>query len=163
MLRRQVACLLVGLGLMTFVLAGAGCVSGTSRYYMPLVAERFSPKSDRVRIPILEQPPTRSFLVIGKFAFESTDDLNFIYKSLQYNARKNGADAIIVQSLTSRRVQWIETVGPWVGTSRDLDWATQCDGSWGLDWVDRPVFHPGYTVPREETRRAVQAEMIVFK
>jgi len=163
MFRRQVASLLIGLSLMAFVLAGAGCISYTSQYYMPLVAERFPPKPEGARIPILEQPPNRPFLVIGKFAYESPADLKFIYKSLQYNARKNGADAIIMRSLTSRNVRWINTVGPSVEMSRDLDWVTRCDGSRGLDWVDRPVFHPGYTVPQEATLRSVQAEMIVFK
>lgn len=163
MFRRQVAYLLIGLSLMTFILAGVGCVSDTSRYYMPLVAERFPPKPDGARIPILEQPPNRPYLVIGKFAYESSADLNFIYKSLQYNAIKNGADAIIMRSLTSRNVQWTEAIEPRLEILRNLDWARRCDGSWGWVWVNRPTFYPGYAIPQEQTLRSVQAEMIVFK
>lgn len=164
MFKRGIASLLTACGMaMGLLLVGGGCVSSTARYYMPMVAQRFPPKPDGAIVPILEQTPKRPFTVIGKFAFETDRSLQFIYKSLQYNARKNGADAVIMRSLTAQRQAWMNYGFPWAWPSGAPGWVLGPDGSMNPVWYDWPVFSPGYGVLQEYTVRFVQAEMIVFR
>lgn len=82
----------------------SGCsIQRSSRYYFPMVVRTYPSKPSNVRIPILEHPPKRPYLVIGRMAFETDDGINFVYRSLQYNASKNGADAVIMRLTPKRR------------------------------------------------------------
>ena len=94
----------------TAILILSGCtVQGTSDYYMPVIAHTFPPKPKDAPIPILDQPPKRPYLVIGRMAFQTDNGLKFVHESLQYNARRNGADAVILR-LSSRRQDMMDVV-----------------------------------------------------
>ncbi len=81
------------------VLVFSGCsIQRTSRHYFPLVAHTYPAKPSTVQVPILDKPPKQHYLPIGKMNFETDNGMGFIYQSMQYNARKHGADAVILQT-----------------------------------------------------------------
>jgi|GEM_PF-6934273 len=75
-------------------------VQRSTRYYWPTVAQTFPPKSPTTRLPILNKPPKQPYVVIGTMSFDcKPDEMNDLYKILQYNARRHGADAIIMKMI----------------------------------------------------------------
>ncbi|PWU09814.1 MAG: hypothetical protein C5B47_02960 [Verrucomicrobia bacterium] len=85
--------------ILTLVLFSSGCgLQRSTRYYWPTVAQTFPPKSKATRLPVLDHPPKQPYTVIGTMTFDSkTDEMNELYRILQYNGQRNGADAIIMK------------------------------------------------------------------
>jgi hypothetical protein len=143
----------------------AGCaVSSTSQYYLPTVGETFPPKPQDFVVPILEKPPAQPHRVIGQLQFTTDRGWSFVRDSIEYNARRNGADAVILKTMDAReesgwartppRTTWVPVAGPPV----------RCENGryyYPTRWV--PVTSPGVLVPATWEVIGFVAEMIVFR
>lgn len=124
----------------------------------------YPPKPEDAAIPILGKPPGRSHDVIGRMAFASTRGWPFMRQSLLYNARTNGADAVILRKADETRefgigrvpprVEWVPVPGPVYETKKGRYYR-------GTQWI--PFVQPGYTYPMTWRQMAVDAEMIVYR
>lgn len=82
----------------------AGCAMtprDTVVYYHPSSAVKRPPKPKDYDIPILTFPPKRKYEVIGRFTmrekfYDVEDGYDFMNCAAEYNARRAGADAILV-------------------------------------------------------------------
>jgi len=150
--------------LVALVLAGCASVSSTSQFYLPYTETVYPPKPKDARIPILGKAPARAHKVIGRLSFSTSEGWGFLRKSMEYNARQQGADAVILRSAQSRnrttmvqvpaQFDWIPVSGP---AYRDRK-GRVC---YGTTYV--PIYRPGYTYPSTWTITSLVADMIVFK
>ena len=83
------------------LLTGCASVSSTAVFYQSTTANSYPPKPANAVIPILTAPPSRPHLEIGRFAFQTTFGYTFAVNSALYNARRAGADAVIMKSCKS--------------------------------------------------------------
>ncbi len=142
---------------------GSGCASvkSTAIHYVPTTLDVFPPKSKDFPIPILEKAPDRRYRTIGKFAFETALGYRFARDAILYNARRNGADAVILNNVSGRRelfltrvparVDYVPTVGYYGGYGY---------GGYGRYASYYPIYRPGYVRADEEVVTSVDAEMI---
>ena len=149
-----------------FALLLAGCVtpSSTAIFYLPYTTEQRPPKPKDAPIPIFGKPPSQPHKTIGRLSFATDRGWRFLRESMLYNARANGADAVVLKDATSREqvglartpstVNWVPVPGPvYQGRKGNTYYGTQ--------WV--PIFQPGFVYPTSWTITAIDAVMIVFK
>jgi hypothetical protein len=83
------------------------CVSGTSKYYYPETTRVYPPKPKDFPIPLLKEAPARAYTRIGHMKFsKKTEDAcgeDFMIRAVEYNARRVGADAVIVNESSVER------------------------------------------------------------
>lgn len=151
------------MAILSCLLAGCASVQSTAAYYMPVTAKYYPPKSEDTPIPIFGQAPDRRYSVIGKLAFETDQGWNFLRKSMIYNARMNGADAVILKATSQRRQTSLVNVPP------QMDWVPVNNYYRGrkgrvygnTTWI--PVMQPGYVRAYTQDIMGINSEMIVFK
>lgn len=160
------------LALALVALSGCASVSSTAQFYLPMTSEVFPPKPRDFQIPILGAPPEQPYKVIGRLAFRSDLGWRFLRESMIYNARRNGADAVILRDATSREqvnytqvppsVDWVTVPGPVVAVNSN---GRKGCGNVGYVTYPRtvPIFQPGYVSRWVQTILSINAEMIVFK
>lgn len=145
-------------------LTGCASVSSTSQYYFSETTRVYPPKEKDAVIPILNQPPKQSHTVIGRLAFSTDLGWPFLRKSMIYNARVNGADAVILKSLKTQRNEFFTNVPP------QVDWIpvqnyVQCRNNNRVqsytNWI--PIFQPGYVRRDVVEISTIDSEMIVLK
>jgi len=154
---------LIALGLLTILLSGCASVSSTAVFYTPTTNVVYPPKPGEWVIPVMAKPPDRPYAEIGRFAFQSDLGYPFMMKALEYNARRAGADAVILGSSKTwsvpfgytvpATVGWIPAWGGWYGG--------RCGGWYGGGAV--PVVYPGYSGVSYDTFTGIEARMIVFR
>ncbi len=151
-------------------LLGAAAFSGcetpasTAIFYLPYTTHFYPPKPRDAVIPILGRAPDRPHEVIGRLAFSTGRGWRFLRESILYNARANGADAVILRETTSRRQLEIVTVPPrftWIPLPGPVYRTKKGTCYGGTQWI--PDFRPGYTSPATWMLTGIDAEMIVFK
>jgi hypothetical protein len=155
------------------ILAGCASVSSTSQFYFPVTTDVFPPKPKDAPIPILGKAPDRPYRVIGRLAFRSDLGWRFMRESMLYNARVNGADAVILQNADSKqqvnytevppRTDWVQVPGPVVAVNNGGGNKKNCNVSYVSYPTYLPVFQPGYVRRWVQTIIAIEAEMIVLK
>lgn len=158
---------------MAFVLAGCASVSSTSQFYFPVTTEVFPPKPKDAPVPILGQAPDRPYRVIGRLAFRSDLGWRFMRESMLYNARANGADAVILKSADSKaqvnftqvppRTDWVPVPGPVIAVNGGGKKNGGCNTTYVSYPYYMPVFQPGYVRRWVQTIIGIDAEMIVLK
>ena len=151
-------------------LSGCASVSSTSQFYFPVTTDVYPPNPKNPPIVILGKAPDRHYKVIGRLAFRSDLGWKFLRESMVYNARVNGADAVILKKSDSKdrlnytqvppRTEWIPVPGPVVAVNNGKNGKNQTYVSYP-SYI--PVFHPGYVQPWIQTIIGIEAEMIVFK
>ncbi len=162
--------------LLAIVSALSGCVSvsSTSQFYFPVTTDVFPPKPKDAPIPILGKAPDKPYREIGRLAFRSDLGWKFMRESMLYNARTNGADAVILNKADSKeqvnfsqvppRTDWIPVPGPVVAVNGG---GGKKKGKSSTTYVSyptyMPVFQPGYVRRWVQTIIAIDAEMIVLK
>ena len=146
--------------ILILILSLAGCRSleYSTRYYTVLTASPLPPKPEGTIIPVIQGEFTRrAYKVIGEMEFESGSSDKHIMNAIQYNGRRNGADAIILKEWTVEKETYTSwhPVG-WFGFSYNN--YRSCDN--GLYWAGN------YQVPLYEsytnTKNKIKAEMILF-
>ncbi len=152
-------------------LAGCASVSSTEQFYFPSTTTIYPPKPKDVQIPILSKSPDKPYRVIGRLTFRTDLGWGFLRKSMVYNARRNGADAVILRKADSKeqvnytqvppRTDWVAVPGPVVAVNN----GRRCNNN--TTYVSYPtyipVFQPGYTRRWVQTITGIDAEMIVLK
>lgn len=150
------------------LLGGCMSVSSTAAYYLSYTTKTYPPKPKDAVIPILGKAPDRPFKVIGRLAFSSEAGWAFMRESMLYNARANGADAVILKSADSRRearftqvpprTDWVPVPGPVIVSNCGKKNSNYYQTSTYI-----PVFQPGYVRRWVAEITAIDAEMIVFR
>lgn len=147
---------------LVLLLPACASVKSTAVFYQPTTTRFYPPKDKHAVIPIMSAPPSRPYTEIGRFAFQSDMGYPFMIKSIEYNARQAGADAVYIKDSRSwvlpyaytvpTTVSWVP-VGGWYGGG--------CGGWYGGAMV--PITYPGYTGVSYQGFIGMDARMIVFK
>ena len=159
--------------LLLVLLAGfSGCasVSSTSQFYFPVTTDIYPSKGKDTPIPILTKAPDKRHTVIGRLAFCSDIGWKFMRDSMIYNARTNGADAVILKKAESKdqvrfteippHTDWIPVPGPVVAVNN----GKHCRNQTYVSYPNyMPVYRPGYIHRWVQTIIGIDAEMIVLK
>lgn len=151
--------------------AAAGCapLSETAVFYTPVSDRSYPPKTKKEEVPVLSEPPGWPHRVIGRFAMQSDRGARFVNKAMLYNARLQGADAVVVRKQGSELRQNFNYIPPgWESIPQSNVIYQQVKNSEG-QWVTVPqvytvmvpVFRPGRTVVDESQWTDVSAEMVV--
>jgi hypothetical protein len=80
-------------------LAGCASLSETTVFYTPVSDRSYPPKDKKEEIPVLAKPPAWPHRVIGRFAMQSDRGYRFVHRAMLYNARRQGADAVVIRKL----------------------------------------------------------------
>jgi len=154
-----------------FVLAAAGCVplSETAVFYTPASDRVYPPKGKREPVPVLSEPPSWPHRVIGRFAMQSDRGYPFVSKALLYNARLQGADAVIIRKMGFDVRQTVNRIpAGWESIPQSNVFYQQVQNDQGQrETVPQvytayvPVFRPERTVVSEKQWTEVMAEMVV--
>lgn len=120
-------------------------------------------------MPVLAEAPPWPHKVIGRFAAQSDRGYAFLYKAVLYNARLQGADAVILrrQAFDLRRI-YNEIPASWENIPQTNVFYQTVKNNNG-DWVTVPqtyttfvpVFRPARTVVSDVQWVELEAEMIV--
>lgn len=157
--------------LLTAILSGCASVSSTSQFYFPVTTDVYPPKAKHAVIPILGKAPDKPYKVIGRLTFRSDLGWKFMRDSMIYNARANGADAVILKDANSKdrvnytevppRTEWVPVPGPVIAVNNG---GKHCNNQSYVSYPTYvPVFQPGYTYRWVQTIIGIDAEMIVLK
>lgn len=139
-------------------------VQSTAQYYLPYSTQTFPPKPKEAEIPILGKAPAERHTAIGRLKFETDRGWRFLRRSMEYNARVHGADAVVLKAVSERRQMEIVQVPPRVDWVPAGGYYQKCENGrvYGYtNWV--PIFQPGYTFPVIDAITGIDAEMIVLK
>jgi hypothetical protein len=103
-------CILSLLGLF----AGTGCqsVAWTRDYYRSSDGHIYPPTPDDTPVQFLDGFPARPHRRIGRFQLTTEATASFMHRAAEYNARKAGADAIVITSLRRIEKPWERYVPP---------------------------------------------------
>lgn len=163
------------LTLLVLAVLFTGCVSvsSTSQFYFPVTTDVYPPKPKDYPVPILGKAPDKPYKVIGRLAFQSDMDWKFMRDSILYNARSNGADAVILKNAASKeqvnytpvppRTDWIPMPGPVVAVNNGGGKKNCNNVSYVSYPYYMPVYRPGYISRWVQTIIGIDAEMIVLK
>lgn len=144
------------------LLSACASVSSTAVFYQPVTSNFYAPKDKRMVIPILNTPPARPYFEIGRFAFQTDLGYPFVQQALLYNARRAGADAVIIKNCQSWSVPSWYSVPPTYGFIPGGGWYGGRCGGWYGGGVF-PVFYPGYVGMSYQNFTGIDARMIIFK
>lgn len=155
------------------VLTVAGCapLSETTAYYTPASERYYPPKTKRDEIPVLSEPPSWPHVVIGRFAMQSDRGYPFVQRAILYNARLQGADAVILRKVGFDVRETYNHIPPgWDSVPQSNVFYQQAKNSRG-QWVAVPqvyttyvpVFRPARTVVANRQWVEVDAQMVVRK
>lgn len=159
------------LPLCAVVLAGCQSLSTTEVFYTPAAGVAYPPWPKGAAIPVLSEPPSWAHKTIGRFAMQSPQGYNFIYRALLHNARRNGADAVVLRKLEFDLRRTYNYIPPgWDSipqTNVYYQSVKNCDGQWTtipqVYTTFIPVFRPARTVVNDVQWTDVAADMIVHR
>jgi hypothetical protein len=158
---KRVCCLLpLAIALL---LQGCASVKSTEMFYTPKTNVFYAPKGKDFIIPVMNEKPGRPYAEIGRFAFQTDLGYPFLYKALEYNARRVGADAILVKESRSWSIPYWYTVPPSLGWVPVGGWYGGGCGGWYGGAAAVPVYYPGYSGVNYRNFTGIDARMIVFK
>lgn len=83
----------------------------TEAFYRASTLESFAPKPPQAQIPVLNSMPARS-AVIGTFQYKTTRDTHFAIDAAVHNARKAGADAVVIRKIDERTIPFSYYIPP---------------------------------------------------
>jgi len=151
----------------TLILGGCASVSYTDRYYLSYTTDTPPPKPKNAPVVILPAKPDVPYRTIGRLAFESAHSWPFFVRSIEYNARRNGADAAILRDRKTRQELQLVNVPPsleYVPVTNYV-YVQNKDNSVSVYPVINyiPVYQPGYVFENVVDITAIEAEMIVFE
>ena len=153
------------------LLAAAGCapLSETTVFYTPAADRVYPPKGKREPVPLLSESPSWPHQVIGRFAMQSDRGYPFVSKALLYNARLQGADAVVVRKVGFDVRQVVNQIpASWENVPQSNVMYQRVQNNQG-QWETVPqvyttyvpLFRPERTVVSEKQWTDVTAEMVV--
>lgn len=142
-----------------------GCVSvkSTAVFYTPSTNVVYPPKPKDAVIPVMNQPPSRPYAEIGRFSFQSDLGYPFMMRAIQYNARRVGADAVLIKDSRSWTIPYLYSVPPTLGWIPVGGWYGGGCGGWYGGAAAVPVWYPGYSGVSYDTFTGIDARMIIFR
>jgi hypothetical protein len=166
-------------GCAAFLLCGCAALQRarlreTEIFYRANSRRAFPPKPENTEVPVLSKAPLGS-LVIGRFQFSTLRGSRFAMEAAKHNARKAGADALLLKEFRDwvqpysyyqpptwysvPRTRWISTPvwRPGVGGGGRWETYRQIDAFPMVDW------RPGYWVNGSDTYSIIDAEMLKWK
>lgn len=159
----------VVLGLAVACLAGCASLEDTAVFYTPTSERFYPPLPKNEPVPVLSEPPEWPYEVIGRFALQSDQGYPRIYRAMLFNARRQGADAVILRRLAfDVRRTFNEIPATWRSVPQTNVWYQQVKNKKG-EWVTvpqvyttyLPLWQPARTVVTEREWTEVEAEMVV--
>ncbi len=114
MTSRHATLIVAGLTGILAMLSGCATVNSTAACYTSYASRVYPAKPAEAAIPILTKFPNSPHTAIGRLAFESDRGWLFLRKSMVYNARVHGANAVVLKSATTRREISLRQVPPQV-------------------------------------------------
>ena len=146
-----------------FLLPGCVSVKSTAVFYTPSTNVVYPPKPKDAVIPVMNQPPSRSYAEIGRFSFQSDLGYPFMMRAIQYNARRVGADAVLIKDSRSWTIPYLYSVPPTLGWIPVGGWYGGGCGGWYGGAAAVPVWYPGYSGVSYDTFTGIDARMIIFR
>ena len=152
-------------------LAGCASLSETTVFYTPVSDRSYPPKGKNDEIPVLAKPPDWPHRVIGRFAMQSDRGYRFVHKAMLYNARRQGADAVVVRQVVQDVRQTYNYIPPgWDSVPQSNVFYQRVQNNQG-QWVTVPqvyttyvpVYRPGRTVVSDAEWADVSADMVVHR
>lgn len=142
-----------------------GCVSvkSTAVFYTPSTNVVYPPKTKDAVIPVMNQPPARPYAEIGRFSFQSDLGYSFMMRAIQYNARRVGADGVLIKDSKTWTIPYLYSVPPTLGWVPVGGWYGGRCGGWYGGVTTVPVWYPGYSGVSYDTFTGIDARMIVFR
>ena len=153
---------LIPLLALPLLMEGCASVKSTAVFYTPATSVMYPPKPRGAVIPILDRPPSRPYAEIGRFSFQTGLGYPFMMRALEYNARRVGADAVILRESKSWVVPHPYAVPPTLGWIPVAVGYGGCGGYYG-GTTAVPVWYPGYTGVNYDSMTGIDARMIVFR
>lgn len=163
-------------------LSGCAMVSSSTQFYRPTTTEIFPEKPKDYKVPILAAPPKQKYEVIGRLSFSAGHGYGYMNKAIEYNARKAGADAVIMLDSSSSAQQYTYTVPGYTTTQPVTTYSSGSaygtsnyygSGGYGYGSASAygsststtyvPVYQQGYTGVGTVVRHSIDAAMIVYK
>jgi len=148
---------------MALSMAACSSVSSTAAYYVSYTTRIYPAKPKDAPIPILGKAPKRPHTIIGRLSFSTARGFRFLRESMLYNARMNGADAVILNDTATWDQLGIVNVPPSVNyypVRGPVYYGRGECARYGTSWV--PSYQPGYSYPTVRKISAIDCEMIVF-
>lgn len=168
--------------IMLFVV-GCSSVKSTENFYKSTTSIKYPEKPDDAIIwyvDNLNSIANRKYIIIGTLGYEASEGWDYIEKSIQYNGRKNGADAFIVRNSDSKTQSYQYYVPGYTeyesittNTSGTINSNTNTYGNYSNHGTGTatynqntttlvPVQHPGYTATGTTVRNTINCDFIVF-
>ena len=146
----------------------------TEAFYRPTTLQTYPPKPEGTAIPVLGAFPKQKGEIIGRMTFSHGHGADFTNKALQHNARKAGADAVVVLQTGSETSQVPYSVPGYTtyqpvttnSTFRANAYGTEGYATatgYGTSTTNVPVYHPGFSGVRTVVRESIDACMIKLK
>lgn len=161
----------IALGFALIFLAGCASVESTADFYIPSTTAVFPPKPKDYPIPILDAKPSRPTRVIGRLAFTSELGFPFMRKSMEYNARRVGADIVVLKhadSQTQILPYYVPPTTNWMPVStyshssyRGKHGKKRHATSESVTYI--PVYQPGYWTQNTRIFTTIDSEMLVYR
>lgn len=151
------------LALGTLAMVGCASVPSSAQFYVPYTTKIHPPKSPETVIPILGKFPKERHTAIGRLAFESDQGWNYLRKCMIYNAQVNGADAVVLKSVSTRQQTNFYQVPPSVDYIPSTGYYQGKHGKTYsyTNWI--PFYRPGYTQAYTSNITGIDSEMVVLK
>ena len=151
------------------VLAGCAPLRDTEVFYTPATTKFYQAWPKNMPVPVLSEPPPWPHKTIGRFAMQSPRGYKFVHRTLLYNARRQGADAVVLRKLAYDLRRTYNYVPPsWESipqTNVFYQSVKNNDGQWvtvpQVYTTYVPVFRPARTVVSDVQWTDVAADMVV--
>ena len=153
------------------VLAGCHSLRDTEVFYTPATTRIYQPWPEKAPVPVLSEAPPWPHKTIGRFAMQSPRGYRFVHRALIYNARRQGADAVVLRRLAYDLRRTYNHIPPrWDSipqTNVFYQSVKNSDGKW--ETVPQvyttfiPVFRPARTVVGDVQWTDVSADMVVHR
>lgn len=162
MMKRLAACI-------GAVLCACSPMRETAAWYTPVGDRFFPPLAKDAPVEVLNSAPSWPHEVIGKFEVISDRGYAFLERAMLYNARLQGADAVVIRRLVIEETRSYDHVpGRWENVPQTNVFYRRVQNSEG-QWVTVPqfytvmvpVFRPPRTFINDATWTDLKAEMIV--
>ena len=150
-------------------LAGCANLQETAVFYTPVSPQYYPPLEKKAFVPILSQSPPWRSRVIGNFDMETDRGPKFAREALLFNARRQGADAVVMRGLKYDVRRTYNYIPPsWTSypvTNYYNQWVQNNKGK----WVNQPqtyttfipIYRPGGVVVDDVMWTHVRADMVV--
>ena len=150
-------------------LSGCANLEQTAVFYTPVGSDYYPPLDKKAHVPILAQSPPWRGRVIGKFDMQTDRGPKFAREALLFNARRQGADAVVMRDVGYDLRRTYNYVPPsWDSvpvTNFYNQWVQNKKGQW-VSQVQPyttfvPIYRPGGFRVDDVMWTRVRADMVV--